>query len=200
MACEPRSRQIEHLLQLALEGSSDASLHLSEGLRVLKVKDQLCFAYPQGRGPFRGNLPAETEIALPETRIPAPGSYTFPALNKQLLVAEIKDAIPRSGTVFPAGEYLDAGLFSFPLTLRGPNTGDRFHPLGAPGSKKVSDFLSDQKIDLLARKRVPVLCVDDAILALPGLRIDHRYRITDKTTRAVRVIWEDMESEMKGEK
>ena len=198
MACEPRSRQIEQLLQLAMPGSPAGSLHLADGLRVSKIKGHLHFAYPHGRGPFRGNLPAETGVAIQETRIPAPGSYEFPALHKRLAVEDIEEFIPEAGGVFPAGEYLDAALFSFPLTLRKIKPDDRFHPLGAPGSKKVFDFLSDQKIDRHERKLLPVLCSHDSILALPGLRIDHRFRITEKTTRAVRVRWEEMKSEAQG--
>ena len=197
MACEPRSRQIEQLLHLAMPDSSAGSLHLSEGLRVTKAKEHLNFAYPAGRGPFRGNLPTETEIEIYETRIPAPGSYEFPALNKRLVVEDIEGSIPGPGDIFPEGEYLDSALFSFPLTLRRPEPGDRFHPLGAPGSKKVFDFLSDQKIDRHERGLVPVLCIDDSILALPGLRIDQRFRVTEKTSHVIRVRWEEISSEKK---
>jgi tRNA(Ile)-lysidine synthase len=193
MACEPRSRQIEQLLQLAMPGFPAGSLHLADGLRVRKIKDHLAFTYPQGRGSFRGNLSTVTAAATGETSIPAPGSYAFPALHKRLVVEEIEGPIPQPGAIFPTGEYLDSGLFSFPLTLRGPRTGDRFHPLGAPGSKKVFDFLSQQKIDPHARRQIPVLCADDCILALPGLRIDHRFRITEQTGLAIRVRWEEME-------
>ena len=193
MACEPRSRQIEHLLQLAMQGSPNSGLHLSDGLRVQRKKEQLHFAYPQGRGPFRGKLGIESGTALPETRIHAPGIYEFPELKKRLVVECMVETVPASGH-FPTGEYLDSSLFSFPLTLREPVTGDRFHPLGAPGSKKVFDFLSDQKIDQHAIRHVPILCADDSILALPGLRIDQRFRITEKTTHAIRVKWEEMES------
>jgi tRNA(Ile)-lysidine synthase len=193
MACQPRSRQIEHLLQLALPGSSAGSLHLSDGLRVTKTKEYINFTYPLGRGCFRGNLPKVTELHLPETCIPAPGSYDFPDLNKRLILEDIKVSIPETGHIFPAGEYLDSSLFSFPLTLRGPEPGDRFHPLGAPGRKKVFDFLSDQKIDRHKRRLTAVLSFGDSILALPGLRIDHRFRVTEKTTRALRVRWEEME-------
>ena len=197
MACEPRSRQIEQLLHLAMPDSSAGSLHLSEGLRVTKAKEHLNFAYPAGRGPFRGNLPTETEIKIYETRIPAPGSYEFPALNKRLVVEDIEGSIPGPGDIFPEGEYLDSALFSFPLTLRRPEPGDRFHPLGAPGSKKVFDFLSDQKIDRHERGLVLVLCIDDSILALPGLRIDQRFRVTEKTSHVIRVRWEEISSEKK---
>jgi tRNA(Ile)-lysidine synthase len=198
MACEPQSRQIEDLLRLAMKDVPGGSLHLSEGLRVTKNNAQLCFAYPQGRGSFRGDLSSDKGIEFPEISIPAPGVFDFPQLNKKLVVEHINKAAAVSGEIFPTGENLDPSLFSFPLILRGPKPGDRFHPLGAPGSKKVSDFLSDQKIDRHTRGLVPVLCSNDSILALPGLRIDHRYRVTDKTTHIIRVCWEDMKSAVKG--
>ena len=193
MGCEARSRQIEHLLELAIKNAPDGSLHLSDGLRVTKNNEQFCFAYPQGRGSFRGNISPDTGLELPETSIPEPGIFEFPQLGKKLVVAHINKNKDVSGEIFPTGEHLDSSLFSFPLTLRGPKPGDRFHPLGAPGSKKVSDFLSDQKVVQHTRGQFPVLCADDSILALPGLRIDHRYRVTDKTTRLIRVCWEDID-------
>jgi tRNA(Ile)-lysidine synthase len=198
MACEPRSRQIEDILQLAAPSSPAGSLHLSDGLRVLKNREQLYFKYPKGRGPFRGNILHDTGVEFPETRIPGPGSYDFPLLDKRLVVEVITDCIPGSGDIFPTGEYLNSDLFSFPLILRGLKSGERFHPLGAPGSKKITDFLSDQKIEKHLRAQIPILCADDSVLALPGLRIDHRFRITESSTHAVRVRWEEMKREVKG--
>ena len=198
MLCEPRSRQIESLLQLAMRVSPGSSLHLADGLRVIRYKDQICFEYPRGRGPFCSRLATGTGVELPETNIPAPGSYDFPALNKRLIVEYLEDFVPGTGDIFPTGEYLDSGLFSFPLTLRGPYQGDRFHPLGAPGSKKVSDFLSDRKIEKNKRARTPVLTGDDSILALPGLRIDHRFRITEKTRQVIRLLWEEIKQKEQG--
>lgn len=198
MSCEPRSRQIDQLLQLVMSSSPGGIFHLADGLRAMKNKKKLEFAYPKGRGPMRGNLITETRAEFPETSIPEPGRYNFPALNKELLVENITVSLPDASAIFPTGEYLDSGLFSFPLTLRGPKPGDRFHPLGAPGSKKVSAFLSNQKIVKNLRPYTPVLCADDSILALPGLRIDHRYRITENTSRAIRVRWEEMPGEAEG--
>ena len=191
MGCEARSRQIEHLLELAMKSGPEGDLHLSGGLRVTKNNEQLCFTYPRGRGSFRGNISPVTGIELPETTISEPGTFEFPLLGKKLEVEHCNRTVTDSKEVFSPGEYLDSSLFSFPLTLRGREQGDRFHPLGAPGSKKVSDFLSDQKIPLHIRGQVPVLCANETIIALPGLRIDHRYRVTDKTTRIIRVCWEE---------
>jgi len=78
MACEPQSRQIEDLLRLAMKDSPWGSLHLSDGLRATKNNAQLCFAYPQGRGSFRGDLSSEKCIEFPEISIPAPGTFKFP--------------------------------------------------------------------------------------------------------------------------
>jgi tRNA(Ile)-lysidine synthase len=193
MNCEPRSQQIESLLQLATAGVRGGSLHLSDGLRVTKEENRLRFFYPQGRGPFRGDLSTEGKTTFPEMTIHTPGTYEFPELGKKLLVEHVDKPDEISEEVFPTGEYLDSSLFSFPLTIRGMEPGDRFHPLGAPGSKKVSDFLTDQKIERQSRWSVPVLCSSDSILGLPGLRIDHRYRITDKSTHVLRVSWENLE-------
>ena len=193
MGCEARSRQIEHLLELAIKNAPDGNLHLSDGLRVTKNNEQFCFAYPQGRGSLRGDLSSTNGVEFTETSIPEPGIFEFPQLGKKLLVEHLSETTTISGEIFPTGEHLDSSLFSFPLTLRGPRPGDRFHPLGAPGTKKVSDFLSDQKVVQHTRGLVPILCADDSILALPGLRIDHRYRVTDNTTRLIRVCWEDID-------
>jgi tRNA(Ile)-lysidine synthase len=192
MDCEPQSRQIEHLLQLAIRNTPGGSLHLSDGLRVTKNNEQLCFTYPQGRGSLRGDLSSSNGIEFPETTIPEPGIFEFPQLGKKLPVEDLDETTTISGEIFPSGQHLDSLLFSFPLTLRGPKPGDRVHPLGASGSKKINDFLCDQKIHLHTRELVPVLCADDSILALPGLRINHRFRITDKTTHVIRVCWEDI--------
>jgi len=192
MDCKPLARQIKQLLNLALKDIPGSGLHLSKGLRVTIKDGQLCFTYPRGRGPFRGNLSAGSRLKFPETIIPGPGVYEFPQLGKKLVVEYIDEKLLGRGKVLPAGEFLDSSLFSFPLLLRGFKPMDRFQPLGASGSKKVGDFLSDQKVSLDTRKLTPVLCTDTKILALPGLRIDHRYRITDKTTRAVRVSWDDI--------
>jgi tRNA(Ile)-lysidine synthase len=43
------------------------------------------------------------------------------------------------------------------LKVRSPRPGDRFHPLGAPGSKPLSRYLMDRKISRESRSRVPLV-------------------------------------------
>lgn len=77
--------------------------------------------------------------------------------------------------------YVDAKKLVFPLILRHWQEGDRFCPFGMQGSKKLSDFFIDQKINLLEKKNVQVLCSADKIVWLVGLRSDDRFKIDHQT-------------------
>jgi tRNA(Ile)-lysidine synthase len=77
--------------------------------------------------------------------------------------------------------YLDFDKLSFPLTLRRWQAGDRFKPLGLSGTKKLSDYLTDIKINGPAKKEQLVLCSGKEIIWVVGSRIDHRYRVTNST-------------------
>ncbi|MBP5386235.1 MAG: tRNA lysidine(34) synthetase TilS [Prevotella sp.] len=81
---------------------------------------------------------------------------------------------------------LDASMLSFPLYLRNTNSGDRFHPLGMSGSKLVSDFLTDQKINLFDKRQQWILTDSEGkILWVVGRRIDHHCRVTKATQEVV---------------
>ncbi|MBA7716405.1 tRNA(Ile)-lysidine synthase [subsurface metagenome] len=71
-----------------------------------------------------------------------------------------------------------------PLYLRTREDGDRFHPLGMKGSKKVKDFFIDVKIPLEQRKGIPLLISKDKLVWVVGYRIDERFRV-DEDTRSI---------------
>ena len=87
----------------------------------------------------------------------------------------------------PGIEYLDAGELRGPLHIRPRQDGDTFRPLGAPGSQSVSDFLTNLKLPRRRRGRVRCICDDGGIVYLAGLRIDDRVKVTDATTRVLRI-------------
>jgi len=53
--------------------------------------------------------------------------------------------------------FLDADKLAFPLLVRNREEGDRFHPLGAPGSKKLKEILRAKGIPADERDRLPVM-------------------------------------------
>jgi len=83
----------------------------------------------------------------------------------------------------PEVACLDYDKLQFPLVLRSWRAGERFCPLGMSQQKKISDFLNDQKIPLNLKNKVWVLCSGDHIAWVVGLRVDNRFRITDRTRK-----------------
>ncbi len=68
--------------------------------------------------------------------------------------------------------------------------GDRYRPLGAPGTSKLQDLFTDRKISVEERKRLPVVCNDqDNILWIPGLPPADSHRIDDFTNSALRLTY-----------
>ena len=84
--------------------------------------------------------------------------------------------------------FVDADSVSWPLEMRRWLPGDRFRPIGfASGTKKISDLLTDMKADCVTRHSVPVVVSGSDIVWVAGYRQSHRSRITDKTSRIVKL-------------
>ena len=180
----PSFRRIEQLLRLAEEGRPGRLLHLGSGLRVARRADRLVFSRPRGKKPLRGDLLGAAPCSF-VLAVAAPGRFPLPELGRRLVVevSEVMSPLPP-----PAGEeWLDGDRITFPLVVRSPRAGDRFWPLGAPGGKKVGDFLTDCKVPREQRWRVPVLESEGTVVALLGLRIGHGARLTSRTRRLVKI-------------
>lgn len=82
---------------------------------------------------------------------------------------------------------LDYDRLRFPLIIRNWEPGEKFTPLGMAGKKKISDFMIDHKIPLNLKKSFQVLVSEGEIAWLIGLRIDNRFKITDRTKRIFKI-------------
>ena len=73
-----------------------------------------------------------------------------------------------------------AGALSLPLEVRNRRPGDRFQPIGAPGTRKLQDFLVDRKVPRLHRDTLP-LVVDgqDRIVWVVGQSVAEGFRVLD---------------------
>jgi len=79
--------------------------------------------------------------------------------------------------------YINADNLIFPLTLRNWYHGEKFSPFGLKGSKKISDFLVDKKVNLFNKKNTCVLLSNNKIIALLPFCVDNGFKITDKTKK-----------------
>jgi len=83
--------------------------------------------------------------------------------------------------------YFDADKLSLPLKLRRWQTGDRFIPFGMRGSKLLSNFFSDEKINRFERENLWLLLSGKNIIWITGHRSSNRFRVTGKTKNILKI-------------
>lgn len=81
---------------------------------------------------------------------------------------------------------LDAGKVTFPLTLRLTQKGDKFRPFGMKGTKLVSDYLTDQRVNLFLKESQLVLCdATGQIIWLVGHRTSENCKVDSNTSQVL---------------
>ncbi len=80
-------------------------------------------------------------------------------------------------------EYISADNIEDKFIIRRWKQGDRFYPIGLKGSKKISDFLNEQKVTAIKKSNQLVLTNKNKIVWVLGLRLDERFKVTDKTKK-----------------
>jgi tRNA(Ile)-lysidine synthase len=83
--------------------------------------------------------------------------------------------------------FVDKDLLEYPLKLRKWGTGDAFHPFGMTGKKKLSKFFKDEKLSLIEKEQVWLLCSQDKIVWVIGMRADERFKVTEQTKHILKI-------------
>lgn len=87
-----------------------------------------------------------------------------------------------------ASIFVDEDKLRFPLVLRRWKEGDIFQPFGMEGkSKKVSKFFKDEKLSLLEKEKNWLLCSDNEIVWIIGIRQDERFKIKNSTQNILKI-------------
>ncbi|MBI4796024.1 MAG: tRNA lysidine(34) synthetase TilS [Deltaproteobacteria bacterium] len=77
--------------------------------------------------------------------------------------------------------WLDRDRVEFPIEIRYFQPGDRFWATGAPGARKLQDFLVDNKIPRWLRAYIPLVLSEGRIIWVPGLRLAEPVKLTGKS-------------------
>ena len=182
----PKSIHFDHvdrLLALAEAAAGDGRAISLPGQYAVRVGDTITLhpaAGPARRGRALARRSPEGEggnsfafsLSIPgEVRL---GSHAIGAE----LVRERPAGMTWAGRGSEVGVAADA--LALPLGIRNRRPGDRFRPLGAPGRRKLQDFLVDRKVKRADRDAVP-LVVDgqDRIVWVVGQSVAEDFRVTD---------------------
>jgi tRNA(Ile)-lysidine synthase len=82
---------------------------------------------------------------------------------------------------------VDKDLLKFPLKVRQWQKGDYFYPFGMQGKKKLSKFFKDEKLSLLDKENIWILCSENDIVWILNERLDNRFKISDKTKNILKI-------------
>jgi tRNA(Ile)-lysidine synthase len=133
---------------------------------------------------WRASAAAATQDAEPfSITLPIPGQVAVAAADG---VIEARVMERGEGAPELAGgdrAWLDADRLGPMVTVRSRLPGDRFHPLGGEGRRRLKEFLIDGKIPRGRRDRIPLVVGPMGIAWVVGVRIGDPYRLTDATRR-----------------
>lgn len=131
--------------------------------------------------------------------LPVPGSVTLP--DGRRVIAGVLAGLPTTPTANDGARpeesaghrsvELDLDALGPQLCVRWPRAGDRFHALGAPGSRPLRRFLADAGVPRGERRRVALVCDGERILWPAGLRPCESARALATTQRRVRLSLRD---------
>ncbi len=175
----------EHYLEiisLCGEHAYQKAIRLPRGLEARREGYILKIARPQA---------APEPIRFNQKKVKVPGATVIKKLNIQIetevlegKIVGLKDYIRNKDYT---EEIIDLEKLDGPLVIRLRHRGDSFIPLGSRGSTKLKKFFIDNKVPKAVRDRVPIVTDRSRIIWVVGYRIGDDVKITDGTTRALKL-------------
>ncbi|WP_066220570.1 tRNA lysidine(34) synthetase TilS [Formosa haliotis] len=125
-----------------------------------------------------------SQDAIVEAQYKIPKDLKSLETNFGTLVFETVSELKVSGnqTIF-----VDQDLLQYPLTVRKWEQGDVFYPLGMRGKKKLSKYFKDEKLSLLEKEQVWVLCSGNQIVWVINRRSDNQFKVTAETKQILKI-------------
>ncbi len=145
-------------------------------LRIRKNRKQRA----AGRGPEK-----KAEIRF-EYRVDIPATVHLKEIGRIVRLDWSEKPTLEEMSDRPETAYMDYDRLALPLTLRSFRPGDRIHPLGADGTKKLKEYFIDRKIPAPQRGEIPLLVDAVSIVWIGGERISERVRVTERTRRVLK--------------
>jgi len=151
-------------------------MELPRGLTLEKRYDRVVL----GKGKVTAVPPFEVELLTV-------GRTLIQDIQKEVMMDDMawKGNAKAQGSAAVA--FVDYQALQFPLKMRNFRPGDRFHPLGSPGTQKLKEFFIDHKVPRFERPKVPLLISGETIAWVVGHRISERVKVKETTKRVLRI-------------
>lgn len=112
-------------------------------------------------------------------------SGTFEFLDQTIKLSRVSKKLVELNDD-PNTQFFDADSLADDLLIRNAEEGDRFMPLGMHGSMKLSDFMINNKIPIIKKKDILVLCSGQEIAWVIGERISEKFKVQDDSLRIIK--------------
>lgn len=162
---------VDALWRLTKKGRGAA--HLPGGLRAFAYRGTLRLELAPSGEPYREVLPLQGELHLPEVGWCLNAAIVPPPVDLK--------------TVDPFVMHADLASIQPPLVTRSREPGDRMRPLGMPSPVKVTRLLSQAGIPRHNRASWPLVCDQQGIVWVVGVRLSEDHKVTHLTKEALRV-------------
>jgi len=152
------------------ENKAGKSINLANNLTAARDRQYVLVSYPGKDVQFKS-------LSLGE-------GGSVKVNNRMLFINTVKEA-PEKFSGDKLREFISADRISGNFQLRRWKAGDKFFPIGLKGTKKISDFLNEQKITSSKKKDQLILTNKGQIVWVLGLRLDERFKITSDTKKVI---------------
>ena len=169
---------LKGILKLILEGGPSDSINIPGGWQALREYSLLRLIGP---GTSRdAHAIFSVPIAADGVTIVRDAGIRFEAST----IAASDASMPESLWVanFDSGNIGESGLVA-----RNFRPGDRIHPMGMRGTRKVHDVLVDRKLPRARRERCPMVMIEEMIAWIPGIARGDCAIVTKATETILRV-------------
>ncbi|MGR3309210.1 MAG: tRNA lysidine(34) synthetase TilS [Candidatus Brocadiales bacterium] len=169
--------------------------------KTLQLSNELTVELKQGKLYLQAGKPASRQARKPVSdcvEINFPGVTALPSFGFHVTAETFEnkegflDNFKQQKTGYE--EVFDLKKIKGPLYVRTRRAGDRFHPLGSKGTKKLKNFFIDEKAPYLMRDRIPIVVMsestsggNDQPIWIVGMRIDDRVKLTMDTRKVLRL-------------
>lgn len=182
LGAELTGRSVRDILGKVLPVTG-ARLALPGSLWVWSERDRVVFGRPQ------------EPCVLPPVALEVPGATALPGWGATLKVEHRPMPMPGTWPQNRSTEMIDASLVRAGLSVRQWQAGDRFRPLGAPGSRKLQDFFVDTGVPRSSRRLVPLVVSGNDIVWVAGHRLDDRFKVGPATTEVLQLTLSEVAQE-----